>query len=152
MRGGERSTRSMYSSSTTAIGTLTTKPLDVLLVTSAATGFSSPRKTLSLWVNYETATVGSDGRGSLAVEVLDVHGHVIPGFSAQQCVHLQGNTTDQLVSWTVATTMPTLESEAQWQQQRQRAQLPAQAVSFRFVLSDMVQLYSFAVRPASSSH
>ena len=150
MRGGESSTRSMYSSSTTAIGTLTTKPLDVLLVTSAATATPSSRKALSLWVNYETATVGSDGRGSLAVEVLDVHGHVIPGFSAQQCVHLQGNTTNQLVSWTVATTMPTSASETQWQQQR--TQLPAQAVSFRFVLSDMVQLYSFAVRPASSSH
>lgn len=147
MRGGERSTRSV--SSTTAMGTLTTKPLDVLLVTSAATGFSSPRKALSLWVNYETATVGSDSRGSLAVEVLDMHGHVIPGFSAQQCVHLQGNTTNQLVSWTVATTMPTLASKTQWQQQR--TQLPPQAVSFRFVLSDMVQLYSFAVRPASSS-
>lgn len=74
----------------------------------------------ALHVNY--ATTG----GSIRVEVLDPDGNVLPGYSQAECVSLQGNSVDQVVTWA------------------SRSELPggAEPVRLRFVLQNAA-LYSF---------
>jgi hypothetical protein len=73
--------------------------------------------------------VNASVQGSLRVELLDRAGTTIPGFSADRCEAMRGDSTKQAIRWSGA---PKLES------------LAGTAVRFKFVL-DRARLYAFWV-------
>jgi hypothetical protein len=63
--------------------------------TKSLVGASGP-----LHVNYKATA------GQLAVEVLDTNGAVIPGYSESECIPLQGDSIDEVVTWQTHTQVP----------------------------------------------
>ena len=55
--------------------------------------------TVPLWTAGETLHVNANVAGSLAVEVLDEHGRIIPGYELARCTPVTGDTTDTRVCW-----------------------------------------------------
>jgi hypothetical protein len=76
--------------------------------------------------------VNADAPGAVRVEVLDLAGRTIPGFSAGECQPVSGNHTRQAVRWNGAS----LES------------LANTVVRFKFVL-DRARLFAFWVSPSA---
>jgi hypothetical protein len=79
------------------------------------------------------AFVNADVKGSLRVELLDRNGRTIPGFSAERCEVLTGDSTRHAIRWSGP---PPLESVANT------------PVRFKFVL-DRARLFAFWVSPSA---
>ena len=75
------------------------------------------------------AFVNANVEGSLRVELLDRAGRTIPGFSADRCEAMSGDSTKHAIRWSGAPGMPSLAGTA---------------VRFKFVL-DRARLYAFWV-------
>lgn len=108
-----------------AIGLATLRKDGFVSLDAGSTAGSMSTKSLlgasgPLRVNYQASG------GSLKVEILDVDGQTIPGYSENECIALQGNSVDQVVTW------------------QTRAELPSgiSPIRIRFILQN-ASLYSF---------
>ncbi len=96
-------------------------PVAGSLTTRTLAGVSGP-----LRVNYVTT-----GGGWLKVEVLDGDGNALPGYGEADCLPLQGDSVNQVVTWTDRTLLPTAPS----------------GLRLRFIMQQ-ASLYSFDAGPA----
>lgn len=81
--------------------------------------------TLSFQGNY--FFVNADVKGELRVALLDRNNHPIPGYSAEDCIAMKGNSTQFLI---------------RWKQHRSVSEVKGKRVKLKFYLSDG-DLYSF---------